>query len=153
VRSVVEHHRYLPAHDVDERGRAALVWDVDCLYAGHALKERHGEMREAATAAGGVGQFSRLRLCERDEFLHSLRRDFRVDDQHERVLHHQADRRKVLFRVIRQGAVQALIDGKRGARRHQQRVAVGRRLGDILRGDLRGRAGPVLDDERLAESR
>jgi hypothetical protein len=33
----------------------------------------------------------------------------------------------------------------------EQRVAVGRRLGDHLRGDDRVGAGPVLDDDRLAE--
>jgi hypothetical protein len=41
--------------------------------------------------------------------------------------------------------------GGLGVRHHQQRVAVGRRSGDLLRADHSAGAGPVLDHEGLLE--
>jgi hypothetical protein len=58
---------------------------------------------------------------------------------------------EVLHRIVGQLGVDGGIDGHRPARRDQQRVAVGRRLGDDLGGDDRLRARLVVDHDRLAE--
>src|SRR5262249_54066769 len=55
-----------------------------------------------------------------------------------------------LDRVIGQLGVEAGIDHERHFRPDEQRVAVGRRLGDVLRRDLVVGAGLVLDDDLLA---
>ena len=40
-----------------------------------------------------------------------------------------------------------------GRKRHQKRVTVGRRFGDYVRAYYATRAGPVVDDDLLAERR
>ena len=62
------------------------------------------------------------------------------------------DRREVLDRVVRQIAVHAFVRGVR-VRRQQQGIAVGLGFRDELRGADAARAGPVVDDELLAEHR
>ena len=66
-------------------------------------------------------------------------------------MRHHRDRLEVLHRVVGDLLVERRIDRHRGARRHQQRVAVGRGLGDRVDPDLLAGAGPVLDHERLAD--
>ncbi len=60
------------------------------------------------------------------------------------------DRRETLDRIIGQLGVEARIDHEGHLRANEQRVAVGRGLGDIFRGDLVVGAGLVLDDRLLA---
>ena len=61
-----------------------------------------------------------------------------------------ADRREALDRVIGELGVEARIDHEGRFRADEQRVAVGRRLGDVFGGDLVVGARPVLDDRLLA---
>jgi hypothetical protein len=61
------------------------------------------------------------------------------------------DRREIAQRVERHAAVEMWIDRDLAVRKQPYRVAVGRRLGDQLGGDVAVRARPVLDDHRLAE--
>ncbi len=53
--------------------------------------------------------------------------------------------------VVERTPVERLVDGEDGAARQQQRVAVGRRLGDALRPGHAAGAADILDDELLAE--
>ena len=78
-------------------------------------------------------------------------RELRIDDQHERRLHHQRQRDQVGHRVVGKILVERDVDRHGRARRHHQRVAVRRRLGDRARRDDAAGARPVLDHEGLAE--
>ena len=75
-----------------------------------------------------------------------------VHDHDVRHTGHQRDRCKVLLWVERHLAVQRLVDAVRAHRAHQQRVAVGRRLGHDIGAHVAPRPGAVLHHEGLAES-
>ena len=92
---------------------------------------------------------SALALC--DQFLDGFHAERRVHHQHVGKLRHHRDRRKRLLHVERQLLVEIGIDGMRGGRRHQQRVAVGIAVGDEGRADVGAGAGLVDDGERLLE--
>ena len=130
-----EVHLHLPGDHIGDRGARALVGNVDDVDAGDHLEELAGEMRGGAVAAGGIGERAGLRFCERDQLLHRLRRHRRMEDEDHRRGGEVNHRREVL---------QAVIDG-------EHRVAVRRRPRDELGADDAARAGPVLDDELLAE--
>ena len=78
-----------------------------------------------------------------------LGRNRGVDRQDKRHAQEVGDRREILRRIERHLLVQARIDHDRRARRDQQRVAVGRGLGDHGRADVAAGAAAVVDDERL----
>ena len=75
----------------------------------------------------------------------------RVHHQHVRNAGDERDRHEVLDRVVRHLRIERRIDRLRADRSHQQRVAVGRRLGDEVGAEVAAGAGLVLDDEGLAE--
>ena len=110
-------------------------------------------MRGAADAARRrVADRSRLRLGKRDQLGERARRDVRVDDDHVRTDAVLPDRGEILVRVVRDlRADQVGIDRHRAGRADADRVAVGRRLRDRVEADRAAGAGPVLDDDRLAE--
>ena len=74
-----------------------------------------------------------------------------MHDQHVVDVDRAHDRREVLHRVVRHLRVDADVDRERRDVAEQQRVAVGRRLGDGVGADHAARAGAVVDDDRLAE--
>jgi hypothetical protein len=92
------------------------------------------------------------RACphERDQLLHVARRQRRVRIHHQRHDHHLRDRHEVADGVVGRLRLGVEVDGD-GADAHQQRVAVGGRLGDELVADRGIAAGAVLDDDLLAE--
>ena len=61
------------------------------------------------------------------------------------------DRREIAHGIVGHVPIEARIDGVRGDRRHQQRVAVGRRLRDLIGADIAARAHPVVHHELLAQ--
>jgi hypothetical protein len=65
-----------------------------------------------------------------------------------RELHH---RHEVLLRV--EGHLEEVRGGCERVGRGKHQVAVGRLLGDVLRGDVAARAGAVLDHHRLRQGR
>jgi hypothetical protein len=87
-----------------------------------------------------------------DEFGDGLGRERRAGHHDERIAPDGADRRYVTDEIERQMRIERRVDQiRRGD--EKQRVAVGRRAGDRLRGDVGAGAGTVLDDEILAEPR
>ena len=76
----------------------------------------------------------------------------RIDDQKDRRVLDERNRREVLGQIQRRIGIDDLI-GDDGQGRQEQRVAVLRRVGDIFGGDARAGAGLVVDDELLAEDR
>jgi hypothetical protein len=107
----------------------------------HVLRRAH--------ARRAVGQLAGIGLGVGDEVGDRLHRQVVVDEEDRR--HHQRgrDRRQVLERIVRQ-RLQAGQDGDGGVAGPEQRVTVGRRLGDAVGADGAGVAGDVLDHDRLA---
>jgi hypothetical protein len=62
------------------------------------------------------------------------------------------DRLEILLRIVRQALEGELVVDDRLTRQHAERIAVGRGLGAGARADVEPAAGPVLDDEGLAET-
>ena len=122
--------------------------DVDL---GLGLEQLAGEMRGQAVAGGGKIEFARIGLGERDQLAHGFRRQRRVDHQDIGLRSDQADRGKIRFRVEIDFLVERRVGGEDGVVAVEQRVAVGRRMGDGLRCDVAAGPRPVIDDERLAE--
>src|SRR5207247_9746269 len=94
---------------------------------------------------------TRLGFRQRDQLGHRLGRQIWIDDEQERGRGYQTDKGEILDAVVRELAVQARVDRMRVGITEVQRVAVGRRLGDDLGGDRSAGAGPVVDDDLLAE--
>ena len=72
------------------------------------------------------------------------------EEQHRRVAHH-GDRRKIALEGVGNIIEERRVHGKLPGMRHQQRIAIRRRLGHCGGGDETVAAGPVLDDEVPAE--
>src|SRR6476661_175666 len=71
---------HLPRNEIDQREVAPLVGYVRHVYAGDVLEELPGEMTGAADAARSEVELARSRLRERDEFLHVVHGQRRMDD-------------------------------------------------------------------------
>ena len=120
------------------------------LDARHGLEELAREMARGAHAGGGEGQAPRMRPRVGDEVEHALRRHRRMDDQQAFGLEHQRDRREIAHRVVGHRGKEADVDGVGAEAARDQRVAVGRGLGDRVGADVAPGAGAVLDQHRLS---
>ena len=140
-----------PAKEVGHRRPAALVRDMEHVDAGALLEELAGEMSRAAHTRRPIGELARLLLGQCHEFVERLGRHARMHDQH--VGKHDAhrDRRDVALRIVGEVLHEVRRDGHRADRGEVNRVAVGRRQGDVLRRDVAAGARLVLDDDRLPE--
>ena len=146
-----EHRRDVPGDEVGERGRRAAIAHIGHFEAGALEKQRHQEIaRAAGPAAAGIGELFFLRFHIGDEFRDGPRRKFRIHDQHLRRHAEQADRRKVLHRVVADLGDRGE-DGDDGRARPQQRVAIRGRAGDRLGREDAVAADAVFDHELLAE--
>ena len=92
-----------------------------------------------------------LALAKSIDLLHRFHRMLGVDRHHQRQVGDEDDRREILHRVVRQAGVEVRADAVGGDGIQQQRVAVGRRLGDVVRRDGAAGAAAVADDDRLAQ--
>ena len=137
------------AEQVLHHGRAAAIRHLHRRHLCRLGEERGGEMparaRTGMRHAEGVGSQVRDQLAERGG------RERLAPDEHQRVMVDEAHRRDVAFGVVRQ-----LAPVEPRIRRdlqvvHEQRVAVGRRAREPVRGDDRVAAAHVLDHEGLAE--
>jgi hypothetical protein len=93
---------------------------------------------------------ARIGLGVGDEFSDGLGRHRRIDLHHQRHLHDVADSYDIPREIEGELPVVRGVDGVRDGR-EQERVAVRRRVDDIVRGNAAAGARPVLDDELLAE--
>ena len=74
-----------------------------------------------------------------------------MNHDHEVGIVDRRDRRKIAHQFVFALRNQRFIRGL-GVRHHQQRIAVGRRLGGFLRADHAAGTGAVLDHEGLTET-
>ena len=116
-----------------------------------ALAEQFDHQMGLRRGAGrGVVELAGVGLGQRDEFAERFRRHFRIEQKQQRILPHHDDRGEVALRIVRQARPRRRHD--REARgHHQERMAVGRRLGGRVGADDAARGRPVVDDHRLPE--
>ena len=140
----------LARQEVAQSLRAALIWHVRGLDPGQLIENHRREMGAGASAGRKIIELTRVRLGERDEFLDRLGGQRGMDDKCQWRGGHQRDRREIAHEVVRRFGEQAHVDRLCRDRRHQERIAVGRRLGDEFRADIAARAEAVVDDDLLA---
>ena len=150
TRQVVEHQRHVATHDVGERRRRALVAGVHEVDAGGAVQLQAEDVRHRARRIRRVGQRAGIGLG----LAHELGQ--RVRGKRRRGHEHQAAARQLRQRPDLAGHVVLGLDDVRHladqrVHGHEQRVAVARRGQQFVDRDRAGRAGPRVDDHRLAE--
>jgi hypothetical protein len=89
-----EHHLGVAPDHVDHGRAAALERHMQEVDAGGQLEQLAAEMLEAADAGRGVLQLAGLLLCGREQVLHRMHRQVRVDHQDVRAGRKNGDRRE-----------------------------------------------------------
>ena len=147
-RDVSEDDLHLPADEVGDRRRGALVGDVHHVDTRHHLEKLGAHVRGAAVAVGRVRE--PLALGERDQLL-DVRSPHRRMHREHRLVHDQADdRSEILDEIPLEVLGEAVVDRlRRGG--DEQGVPVRGRACDGLRADVAAGAGAVLDNHVLAE--
>ena len=138
-----EHELDLAAEQVGHRARGSLVRHVHHLQAEVQLEQFHRQVVRRRVAGRGVVELAGLAFTSATSSATLRAGTDGMRDQRQVADRREADRRHHL-RVVGHGLVQHRALHQRGGG-HQQRVAVGRRLGDRLGADVAARAGPVLD--------
>ena len=140
----------MPGDHVVHGWCVAAVADVGHVEAGAFGEKRHGEMCDAAGGAFGIGHLVLLRFYIGYELRQRLGWEVLVNCQHEAVDRDRADRCEIPDRIV-------VEFGHRGRDRHrrryrpEQRVAVGRRPRNRIRGQRPIGTDAIFHDERLAE--
>ena len=120
------------------------------LDAGTLTEQFDHQMGLRRGAGRGVVELAGTGPRQRDEFAERFRRHFRIEQKQQRILPHHNDGGQVALRIVRQ--VRAGRRHDREARsHHQERMAVGRRLGGRVGADDAARSRTVVDDHRLPE--
>src|ERR1051326_7274952 len=143
-----EHELDLAGEKVGDRRGNGLVRDVHHVHAGHLLEELGGEVRRGAAAAGAGLPLAGVLLWEVYERGDGLHRHGRMDREHEGRRAEERHGREVAHHVVVR-----LVDGgidRVRAGHEEERVTVGRRLGDRFGRDRAAAAALLLDDHRLA---
>ena len=104
----------------------------------------------APDTRGAVAVLARLGLDERDQLLEGIGLDRRVHGQKQRRARGERDGNEILVGVVGKLGIQERVDRVGRVVRHQQRIAVRRRLRHVFRAQDAVRPGLVLHDELLA---
>ena len=147
----IEHEGHAARHHLGERRAVALERNVDHFRAGEVLEHRPGEVRRAAVARGRVAQLAGPRTGERDQVLHRIEAGLGTGHDDHRQHRGVAHRRKVLERVVADLAFHEDRVHEERERGEKQRIAIRRGPRHRLGRDDGVGAGPILDDEGLAE--
>ena len=121
--------------------------DVDT---GEMLQEFGGHVIVRAGTGRAEIERARFGARQRQQLGEIFRRHGRVHYQHQIAVDQRRDGNEIAHQAIGLLVVQRFVDGLR-ARHHQQRVAVGRGVGDQGGADGGAGARPVLDDESLVQ--
>ncbi len=143
----------LPGQQVVERRPGAAIVDVVHLDAGGGAEHLHRHVQRAVGAGRAIRNSARPRLHVIDEVLHGLPRRGGRHGQQRRVGQHAGDGPQLAHLV--EG--RAFLQTRRGRQhrqrrqRHEQRVAVGLRLGGGRVADGAAGTAAVLDHDRRLE--
>ena len=150
-RQRIEHHRHVAGDRVDHGRAGAAIGNVDQARADHLFETRAEQMVARAGAGGRIGDLSGIGLGVVDELLEGLGLEVRIGDEHAGVGRGDGNVDEVAHRIEVAAAVERGRDRQARDHRHQERVAVGGRLGDDRGADHGALAGLVVDDDGLAE--
>jgi hypothetical protein len=127
---------------------------MDDVRARAHLQQLEGEVVHAAGARRAVVELSRLLPRQREESLHAVGGETRVDDEHERADGDRRDRDKLPQRIVT-GIARGRGDGGKRRGDEQQGVSVGLGLRDLGRSDGSAGTRAVVDHDgrrhRLAQ--
>ena len=146
----IEHHLHMAADHAVARLARGLVRHVHQVGAAQRFEQFARHMVRRAGAGRRIVEAARLRLRQRDEFLQVLRLHRRVDHHDQVGVVDPRHRHEVAHQRERLVGHERLVD-RVGVRHRQQRVAVGRRLRDLVGADDRSGARLVLDHDRLLQ--
>ncbi len=121
-----EHHRHMATEKVGHGWAIALVGDARDLDSGDVGEQFGGDVSHRAGHEGIVDP-ARLSLGERDQLRDGTDRKRRMHHQHARQPGNQADRGKILARIVSRIGIEGRIDGERSRIGKQDGVTVGAR--------------------------
>ena len=145
-----QHQIDLRSEHCVERWCRALEGNVKQFDPGGFLQRDEPDVRSTALAPRRIGEFAGLLPGCVHQFTKVAIGQGVALDQHKVDGAHQRDRHEAIECVIGKGLVDVRIDRVCVGGAEEQRVAVGRRLGDVGRPDCAARPRPVLDRDRLA---
>ncbi len=143
-------HRNLTGQQVRYRGRRAAIRHWHDLDLGQRVHRHQREMMRRADAGRPGRELARFLPGQRDQLLDVVGGKRRRREQHQRRRRNLRNRGEIRDHVVRHVLAEPLVQRGR-AFDHQQRVAVGRRLGDEVGADHAAAGGPVLNDDRLLQ--
>ena len=146
-----ERHRDVPAEQIGQRRPGALVGDVHQRDPCGAGKIFAGDVARGAGAGRAEIDLAGIGFCIGNQLGHGLCRKRRIDHQRVRSVADQADRRKILARIVADILVERRPDRERAGIAEQQRVAVRIALRHGLGADRAAGAGPIVDHNFFTE--
>ena len=149
-RDRIQHDLDVPAHHGVARIAAVLEGHVQEVGAGHGLEQLDRQMIGRARTGRGVGELAGLGLGEGYKLLQRRGLHRRRDHQHQVRVVDRRHRGEIAHQRVGLVGQQRLVGGERVGH-HQQRVAVGGRLGDDVGADRAARPRLVLDHELLLQ--
>ena len=141
-----------PAHQIGHEGARAFVGHMRQLQTGGIGEHFRHQMIARSIADRAIVQRARLCLRQRNQVFGRVQRGTRLHHQHRRHDGDQADRRKILFRVIRQLLEQDRI-GRQIGGRHENGIAVRLRPRHQRKRRQPRAAAAIVDHDRLPEIR
>ena len=146
-----ERHRDMAAEQIGQRRAGALVGNMHQRDAGGAGEIFAGDVAGGAGAGRAEIDLAGIGLGVGDQLGDGFGRKRRMHHQRIRRVADQADRRKILARIVADVLVERRPDRERAGIAEHQRVAVGLALRDRLGADGAAGAGPVVDHDLFAE--
>ena len=150
-RDVGERHLHPAGNQVGENHASPLVGCVHELGAGHQLEQLAGQVRHAAVAGGGHGQFARLALGQRDELQHRLHGEILADQHQIGRFTDQAHRSEVLDGIVGKVLEQSRVDRMGAGSAGNQGIAIRGCFGHHGRTDRAAPPRPIFDDHADAQ--
>ncbi len=130
----------------------AAIGDMGQVHLGRQLELRAGEMGAGADAGGAVLHLALVGVGVGDELLEVVDREVVARHQHQRLLDHQRDRRKIADRIVERFLIERLVLREGVDTTEHDLIAVGSGLGDTRRSSHAAGAADVLDHHLLAEN-
>ena len=145
-RNGVEAERDVIAEEIVGQRTGAFIGDRRDVDAAQQIEQFCGEVIERRRRRRAGGKLAGLLFRQRDDVGKRLHRQRRIGVDDDRRRGDDADRRKILVDIV--AGIGAETDA---GQHHADGVAVGLRLGEVARADHAAGAGPIFDDDLLAE--
>jgi hypothetical protein len=121
-----EHQLHAPRHQVVDRRRAAFIWHVDDVGAGHEFEQLATDVARRAVTRRGIEKLAGILFGVVDQLRHRMERCRRRNREQKLATRRKRDGLKVARDVVRQRHHQMSGDSKRADRSHAQGIAIRR---------------------------